>query len=146
MEQSSAEHFILLLEENPEQVLLIQEAFQKDEVSYRVEAIADGIEALDFLHRRGKYTNAERPSLILLNLNLPGRNGREILEELKSSAQLRRIPVVILTESDQEEDILRSYALQGNSYVIKSLDRDRLHQIVQRIKEFWLGIVTLPLE
>jgi len=146
MEQPSAEPFILILEENPEQVLLIQNAFQADEISCRVTAIADGAEALNFLHRREQHHNAERPDLILLNLHLPERNGREILEDLKSSDRLRRIPVVILTDSDDEEDIFNSYALQGNSYVIKSGDSDRLHQIVQRIKGFWLGIVTLPIE
>jgi two-component system, chemotaxis family, response regulator Rcp1 len=146
MEQPLVEHFILVLEENPEQALLIQSAFQEDAVSCRVEVIADGTEALNFLHRRGNYTTAKRPNLILLNLNLPGKNGREILEELKSSVQLRRTPVVILADSDDEEEIFRSYALQGNSYVIKSSERDRLHHIIQRIKEFWLGIVTLPLE
>lgn len=146
MEETPVERFILVIEESPEQIRLIQDAFLQGTFPYRVEAIADGVKAMDFLYRRGEYVNAPRPDLILLDLDLPGKSGREILTELKSNPQLRRIPVVILTLSDHEEDIFKSYALQGNSYVIKSSDRDQLTQTVQRIKEFWLGIVTLPLE
>ncbi|MBD1843860.1 response regulator [Cyanobacteria bacterium FACHB-63] len=138
------ERFILVLEENPEHTLLIQSAFQQD--AFQVEVIADGTSAINFLQRRGEYSEAPRPDLILLDLNLPGKPGQEILTEIKSDPKLRRIPVVILTSSDQEEDVFQSYALQGNSYVIKASDCDRLSQIVQRIKDFWLGIVTLPLE
>jgi chemotaxis family two-component system response regulator Rcp1 len=146
MEETAVERFVLVLEENLEQILLIQNAFGQGEFSYRLQAISDGNQAMDFLYRRGEYTNAPRPDLILLDLNLPGKDGREILTELKTSPQLRRIPVVILTLSDREEDIFSSYEIQGNSYVIKSTDLDRLQQIVRRVQEFWLGIVTLPLE
>lgn len=139
MEQPSAEYFVLAIEDNSEQVELIQNAFQADTVACRVEAIAEKTEALNFLRN-----SAERPDIILLNLS--GEQGRDILTELKSSEHLRRIPVVILTDSTDKEDILSSYMLQGNSYVIKSSDRDRLYETVQRIKAFWLGIVTLPSE
>ncbi|MEP0983469.1 response regulator [Leptolyngbya sp. FACHB-17] len=138
------ERFILVLEENPEHTLLIQSAFQQD--AFQVEVIADGTSAINFLQRRGEYSEAPRPDLILLDLNLPGKSGQEILTELKSDPKLRRIPVVILTSSDREEEIFQSYTLQGNSYVIKASDCDQLSQIIQRIKDFWLGIVTLPLE
>jgi two-component system, chemotaxis family, response regulator Rcp1 len=139
MEEPSAEYFVLVIEDNLEQVELIQNAFQADASLCRVEAIAEKTEVLSFLQN-----GAERPDIILLNLS--GEQGRDILTELKSSEHLRRIPVVILTDSTDEENILSSYTLQGNSYVIKSSDRDRLYEIVQRIKAFWLGIVTLPSE
>ncbi len=145
MEQSPSQPFILVLEENPEQAVLIQNVFREGAVTSRVKTIAESTEALNFIHRRGEYTQAQRPDLILLNLRLKGC-GRKVLEELKSNADLRRIPVIILTDSDDEEDIFRSYLLQGNSYVINPRNGDQLHQVVQRIKEFWLGIVTLPLE
>lgn len=146
MEETAIERFVLVLEGNAEQVLLIQDAFRQGDFPYRLQAISDGNQALDFLYRRGEYANVPRPDLILLDLNLPGKDGREILTELKSNPQLRRIPVVVLTLSDREEDIFRSYEMQGNSYVVKSTDLDRLHQIVRRVQEFWLGIVTLPVE
>lgn len=140
------ERFILVLEENSEQTLLIQTAFQQDGFPCQVEAIANGKTAIDFLHRRGAYTDAPRPDLILLDLNLPEKSGQEVLSELKSDPQFRRIPIVILTFSKQQEDIFQSYALQGNSYVIESSERDQLVETIQRIKDFWLGIVTLPVE
>lgn len=140
------ERFILVLEENPEQTILIQNAFQQDEFPCQVKVIDNGKTAIDFLYRRGEYSNAPRPDLILLDLHLPGKTGYEILTELKSDPQFRRIPIVVLTFSKQEEDVLQSYALQGNSYVIESSEHDQLTQTIQKIKDFWLGIVTLPLE
>lgn len=144
MEQPAAEAFILVVEEQQEQVFLIQNTLRSDPGLCRVEAISDETEALNFLHCRGKYTDAERPNLILLNL--PIEKSRRILEELGSNPQLRRIPIVILNESEAQEDIFNTYALQGNSYIIKPRDLDQLHQVVQRVKDFWLGIVTLPVE
>jgi chemotaxis family two-component system response regulator Rcp1 len=144
LEEDLLERLILVLEENPEQAILIQNVFQQDEVPCRVEAIADGASAIDFLYRRGIYENAPRPDLILLDLDLPGKTGHEVLKELKSDPQFRRIPVIVLTFSEKKEDIFQSYVLQGNSYVIESSERDRLTEIIQRIKDFWLGIVTLP--
>lgn len=146
MEEALVERLILVVESNPDHLHWIQAAFDRSEVRHQLIAMRDGSEALDFLHRRGAYRNAVRPDLILLDLDLPDKDGREILAEIKSSSQLKRIPTVILTLSDRPEDVLTSYSLQGNSYVMKSADLDQLFQIVRRIEEFWLGIVTLPVE
>jgi len=108
--------------------------------------VASSTQAMNFLHRRGEYGEAFRPDLILLDWDLPAGNGEAMLAEIKADPQLRRIPIVVLTLSDSAERILRSYTLQGNCYVIKSLDLDQLFQIVKRIEEFWLEIVTLPIE
>mgnify|MGYP005846954019 CR=1 FL=1 len=146
MENFPVERLILVVEDNPDHVATIQKAFSENASNHRLLAIASGAEALDFLNRRGQYQDAPRPDLILLDLNLPGKDGREILAEIKSNPHLKRIPIIVLTLSDREEDIFRSYSMQGNCYVIKSSDLDQLLHIVRRIEEFWLGIVTLPLE
>ncbi len=146
MEEALVERLILVIENNPDHLQQIQAALDRSEVRHQIVALADGSEALEFLHQRGIYREAVRPDLILLDLDLPGKGGREILIEIKSSSQLKRIPTVILTLSDRQEDVLTSYSLQGNSYVMKSADLDQLFQIVRRIEEFWLGIVTLPVE
>lgn len=144
MEDSPVERLILILQDNPEHTGLIKDALNDKAGRHQIVAIADGMQAMDFLNRRGNYADATRPDLILLDLNLPGKDGRELLAEIKANPQLRRIPIVVLTISANEEDIFRSYALQGNCYVIKSSDLEQLFQIVKRIEEFWLGIVTLP--
>jgi chemotaxis family two-component system response regulator Rcp1 len=146
MEESPTERLILVLEDNPDHVRLIKEALNEHAVRYQIVAIADGVEAMNFLHRRGEYTGDRRPDLILLNLNLPGKDGREILAEIKVDPQLKRIPIVVLAVSASEADIFETYAYQGNCYVIKSCDLDQLFRIVKRIEEFWLEIVTLPIE
>ena len=146
MEDFPAERLILVLEDNPDHTRLIEDAFNENSLRHQIVAIADGLQAMDFLHRRGDYIDAPRPDLVLLDLDLPGKDGRDILAEIKADPQLRRIPIVVLTLSAKEEDIFRSYTLQGNCYVIKSSDRERLFQIVKHIEEFWLGIVTLPVE
>ncbi len=146
MEKSPAERLILLLEDNPDHTRLIKDALNENSFQHQIVAIADGIRAMDFLHRRGDYVDAPRPDLILLDLNLPGKDGRELLAEIKADSRLRRIPIVVLTLSAAEEDIFKSYALQGNCYVIKSTDVEQLYQIVKHIEEFWFGIVTLPVE
>ena len=146
MEESSAERLILVVQDNPDHSRLIEEALNEKTGRYQIIAIADGVEAMDFLHRQGNYADATRPDLILLDLNLPGKDGKELLAEIKADPQLRRIPIVVLTICANEEDIFRSYALQGNCYVIKSSDLEQLFQIVKRIEEFWLEIVTLPVE
>ena len=146
MEESSAERLILVVQDNPDHSRLIEEALNEKTGRYQIIAIADGVEAMDFLHRQGNYADATRPDLILLDLNLPGKDGKELLAEIKADPQLRRIPIVVLTICADEEDIFRSYALQGNCYVIKSSDLEQLFQIVKRIEEFWLEIVTLPVE
>lgn len=112
----------------------------------RLEVVTNGVDAIDFLHHQGNYSDAPRPDLILLDLNLPGKDGLEVLAEIKTHSRLRRIPIVVLTLSDRAEDILTAYSLQGNCYVIKSSDIESLVQLVKRIEEFWLGIVTLPVE
>lgn len=146
MEESPAQRLILVVEDNPEHIHLIKDALTENSGRHQIVAIADGVEAMDFLHRRGSYKEATRPDLILLDLNLQGKDGRELLAEIKADSQLKRIPIVVLTISDHEEDIFQSYALQGNCYVIKSSDLEQLFQLVKRIEEFWLGIVTLPIE
>lgn len=146
MEESPAQRLILVVEDNLEHTHLIKDALTANSGRHQIVAIADGMEAMDFLHRRGKYGDATRPDLILLDLNIPGKDGRELLAEIKANPQLRRIPIVVLTISDHEEDIFQSYALQGNCYVIKSSNLEQLFQLVKRIEQFWLGIVTLPLE
>ncbi len=146
MEASPAKPLILILEENPDHTRLIKEALNHNSGERQIVAIADGIQAMDYLHRRGEYVDAARPDLILLNLNLPGKDGKEILAEIKTDVQLRRIPIVVLTTCASVEDIFTSYALQGNCYVIKSSDLAQLFDLVKRIEEFWLGIVTLPIE
>lgn len=146
MEASPAKLLILVLEGNPDHTRLIEDALNQNSGHRQIVAIADGIQAMDFLHRRGEYGDAPRPNLILLDLNLPGKDGREILAEIKADPQLRRIPIVVLTTCASEEDIFKSYTLQGNCYVIKSSEQAQLFGIVKRIEEFWLGIVTLSLE
>lgn len=146
MEESSPERLILVVQDNPDHSRLIEEALNEKTGRYQIVAIADGVEAMDFLHRQGNYADVTRPDLILLDLNLPGKDGKELLAEIKADPQLRRIPIVVLTICANEEDIFRSYALQGNCYVIKSSDLEQLFQIVKRIEEFWLEIVTLPVE
>ncbi len=146
MEDSPAERLILVVEDNPDHTRLIKDALNENSLQHQIVAIADGTRVMDFLHRRGDYVDASRPDLILLDLDLPGKDGREILAEIKADPQLRRIPIVVLTLSASKEDIFRSYALQGNCYVIKSSDLEHLFQLVKHIEEFWLGIVTLPVE
>jgi len=146
MEESPAERLILVVQDNPEHTDLIKGALNENSGRRKIVAISDGLQALDFLHRRGNYADARRPDLILMDLNLPEKDGRELLAEIKADQQLRRIPIVVLTISANEEDIFRSYELQGNCYVVKSCDLEQLFQLVKRIEEFWLGIVTLPVE
>lgn len=146
MEDSSAALSILVIESNPDHAQLIQEVLSSNSIQHQIVTIADGLEALDFLHQRENYVSAARPDLVLLDLNISGKNGREILSEIKTNPQLKRIPIVVLTTSTEEADIFNSYAQQGNCYVIKSFDANQLFQVVKRIEEFWLGIVTLPVE
>ncbi|MDX2229475.1 MAG: response regulator [Leptolyngbyaceae cyanobacterium bins.349] len=146
MNGQAAERLILVIEDNPQHLSRIEAALRESTVPHRLIAIASGTAALQYLYRRDEFVDAVRPDLILLDFNLPDKDGREILEEIKSNAQLRRIPIVILTMSAEAEDIFNSYSLQGNCYVIKSENLDQLFQVVKRIEEFWLGIVTLPLE
>lgn len=136
---------ILLVEDNPADVRLTQENFKESKLRNNLNVVSDGEEALAFLRREGKFRDAVRPDLIVLDLNLPKKDGREVLAEIKSDDRLKRIPVVILTISDAEEDILKSYDLYANCYITKPLDLDQFGKIVRSIEDFWLTIVKLPM-
>jgi CheY-like chemotaxis protein len=135
---------VLLVEDDPGDVLLIQEAFEFNKVRNTLSIVSDGEEALQFLRREGEHADAPRPDLVLLDLNLPRKDGRQVLAELKSDAALRSIPVVVLTTSEAEEDILRSYDLHANAYVTKPVDFDRFIEVVRQIDEFFVSVVKLP--
>ena len=135
---------ILLVEDNPGDVRLTIEALKEGKVRNRLSVARDGVEALAFLRREGSHTNASRPDLILLDLNLPKKDGREVLAEIKEDPRLRRIPVVVLTTSKAEEDILRTYDLHANCYITKPVDLEQFISVVRSIDDFWLSVVRLP--
>jgi two-component system, chemotaxis family, response regulator Rcp1 len=135
---------ILLVEDNPGDVRLTVEALREAKVHNRLSIVNDGEEAMAFLRRQGKYADAPRPDLILLDLNLPRKDGREVLAEVKSDPELRSIPVVILTTSQAEQDILRSYELHANCYVTKPVDLEQFMIVVRSIENFWLVVAKLP--
>jgi chemotaxis family two-component system response regulator Rcp1 len=135
---------ILLVEDSPGDVDLAREALAGTKIRNTLHVAGDGEEAMAFLHRKGKYANAPRPGLILLDLNLPRKDGRQVLNEIKSNDDLKRIPVVILTISREEEDVLRSYNLHANCYITKPIDLSQFLKVVKSIEEFWLTIVRLP--
>jgi chemotaxis family two-component system response regulator Rcp1 len=137
---------ILIVDPNADHRDIIQRVLQGRPNQYRLVLLRDAGSALDFLYQRGEFTTAVRPHLILLDLNLPDQDGRDLLTEIKADAQLRRIPVIVLTTSDAPADVFRCYAEQGNCYVIKALDQEQLSETIQRIEAFWLEIVTLPQE
>jgi len=135
---------ILLVEDNPGDVQLAREALETGKVRVALHVVVDGVEAMDFLRRRGACAAAVRPDLILLDLNLPRKDGREVLGEIKADADLRRIPVVILTTSKAEEDVLKTYDLHANCYITKPIDFDQFIRVVRSIEDFWLTVVRLP--
>jgi len=135
---------ILLVEDNPGDVRLAQEALKGSKVRNNMFVVGDGVEAMEFLRRQGKYANAPRPDLILLDLNLPRKSGREVLCEIKSDDGLKRIPVVVLTVSRDEQDILNAYDFHANCYIVKPLDFEQFINITKTIEDFWLTIVKLP--
>lgn len=135
---------VLLVEDNPGDVRLTKEAFREGGIANDLHVVTDGIEALDFLHRRNEYESAPRPDVVLLDLNLPGKNGEEVLAEMKSDPGLYRIPVVILTSSKTEEDVVSSYDQNANAYLTKPVDPDEFIKLLQSFEEFWLSIVRLP--
>ncbi|MBN1393488.1 MAG: response regulator [Pirellulales bacterium] len=137
---------ILLVEDSEPDVRLTREALRDAKVRNRLWDVEDGVEALDFLHRRGAHADAPRPDMVLLDLNLPRKDGREVLNEIKSDTDLKRIPVVVLTTSKNEEDVLKSYNLHANCYIAKPVDFNRFMEVVKSIEEFWLTIVSLPPE
>jgi chemotaxis family two-component system response regulator Rcp1 len=135
---------ILLVEDNPADVRLTREALREGKVRNALSVVEDGVEALAYLRQEGTYTNVPRPDMILLDLNLPRKDGREVLEEIKRDPDLRRIPVVVLTVSQAEQDIVRTYDLHANCYIVKPVDLDRFIDVVKAIDEFWFSIVKLP--
>jgi two-component system, chemotaxis family, response regulator Rcp1 len=135
---------ILLVEDNPTDADLTIEAMNDAKLINKVYHVADGVEAMEFLHKKGKYADMPRPGLILLDLNMPRKDGRETLAEIKEDPDLKRIPVVVLTVSSDEQDILKSYNLHANCYVTKPLDLDEFSKAVQGIENFWFCIVKLP--
>jgi CheY-like chemotaxis protein len=135
---------ILLVEDDPGDVLITREAFADNKVRNQLSVVSDGEAAMAFLRREGEFASAPRPDLILLDLNLPRKAGHEVLAEVKSDADLQRIPVVILTTSDAEEDILRSYDLHANAYVTKPVDFERFLNVVRQIDDFFVSVVKLP--
>lgn len=137
---------ILLVEDSPGDVRLTQEVLREAKVLNHLYVVQDGVEAMAFLRREGKFTTAPKPDLILLDLNLPKKDGREVLMDIKSDDTLRRIPVVVLTTSQAEEDIVKTYELHGNCYITKPVDLSQFIRVVKSIEDFWLSIVELPPE
>ena len=135
---------VLLVEDDPGDTLMIREAFEDNKVRNRLTCVTDGVQALEYLRREGEHAGATRPDLILLDLNLPRKDGREVLAEIKADDDLRTIPVVVLTTSQAEEDVLRSYKLHANAYVTKPVDFERFIDVVRQIDNFFVTVVKLP--
>lgn len=135
---------ILLVEDNPGDVRLTEEAFKEGNIANTLHVVDDGVRAMEFLHRQGDYVDSPRPDIILLDLNLPRKNGDEVLEEINDDDDLSCIPVIILTSSKAEEDIVKSYELQANAYLTKPVDPAEFVETVKRFKAFWLDVVRLP--
>jgi chemotaxis family two-component system response regulator Rcp1 len=135
---------ILLVEDNPADVRLTPEALVNGKVQHELHVARDGVEAISFLHRQGPFGQAPRPDLILLDLNLPRKDGREVLAEIKADPDLMSIPVIVLTSSQDEEDILKTYDLHANGYIVKPVDLEQFFTVIRQIKEFWMSIVLLP--
>ena len=135
---------ILLVEDSPGDIRLAQEALKESKIRNKLFVVEDGVEAMAFLRRQGKHAEAPRPDLILLDLNLPRKSGREVLSEIKNDEELKRVPVVVLTVSRDEEDILKSYDNHANCYITKPLDFSQFMEITKSIEQFWLTIVMLP--
>lgn len=135
---------VLLVEDNPGDIRLTQEAFKEGRFLINLSVATDGVQAIDMLNRRGPYSMAPRPDLILLDLNLPKKNGREVLGEIKADDELKRIPVIVMTTSKAAQDIHRVYDLNANCYITKPVELDEFLKVVRSIEDFWLTIVTLP--
>jgi CheY-like chemotaxis protein len=144
LSESRQELHILLVEDDPGDVLMTQEAFEHHKITNPLHVVTDGVAAMEFLRGRGRYADAPRPGLILLDLNLPKMDGREVLAEIKSDDNLRSIPVVVLTTSSAEEDILRSYNTYANAYVTKPVDLLRFMDVVRQIEDFFITVVQHP--
>ena len=135
---------VLLVEDDEGDVLMTREALDEGKVFNRLSVVGDGVEAIAYLRREQPYADATRPDLVLLDLNLPKRDGRQVLEEVKADPDLRRIPIVVLTTSEAEEDVLRSYDLHANAYVTKPVDFDRFVEVIRQIDDFFISVVRLP--
>ena len=135
---------VLLVEDNPGDVRLTKEALKEGKLLNQLTVVGDGVEALSFLRKQGIYADAPQPELILLDLNLPKKDGREVLAEIKADPNLRRIPVVVLTTSSSEEDILKIYDLHANCYITKPVDLEQFMGVVKSIEDFWVSVVKLP--
>lgn len=135
---------VLLVEDDPGDVLMTREAFEDNKVANRLAVVSDGVSALAYLRKEGEHADARTPDLVLLDLNLPRMDGREVLEAMKNDDALRSIPVVVLTTSEAEEDVVRSYSLHANAYVTKPVDFDRFIEVVRQIDEFFVEVVRLP--
>ena len=134
----------MLIEDNPGDVRLTEEALKEGKVINRLSVVPDGVEAIEYLRKRGDYASAATPDLVLLDLNLPKKDGREVLAEVKQDPELRKIPVVVLTTSRDEQDILKSYDLHANCYITKPVDFEQFIRVVRAIEDFWLSVVKLP--
>ena len=137
---------ILLVEDSPTDVLITREAFKEFKIVNALNVVEDGVEALAFLNQQGKYASAPRPDLILLDLNLPRKNGREVLAEIKADPKLKNIPVVVLTTSHSEQDVLQAYDQHANCYIVKPVGFEKFVEAMKSIRQFWLSVVTLPPE
>jgi len=135
---------VLLVEDDPGDVLMTREAFKDNKLANRLSVVSDGVDAMAFLRKEDQYAGSPTPDLVLLDLNLPRMDGREVLAAMKSDPGLRRIPVVVLTTSEAEEDVLRSYSLHANAYVTKPVDFDRFIEVVRKIDDFFVSVVRLP--
>lgn len=135
---------ILLVEDNPGDVRLTQIGFRNAKVLNNLHVVMDGVEAMEFLHRAGRYAASPKPDLVLLDFNLPKKNGREVLSEIKTDEQLKSIPVIVLTISNDEEDILKAYNLHANAYITKPIDLNKFMNVIHSLEDFWLTVVKLP--
>lgn len=135
---------VLLVEDDPGDVLMTREAFEENKVANRLAVVSDGVSAMQYLRKEGEFADAPTPDMVLLDLNLPRMDGREVLAAMKSDDELRRIPVVVLTTSEAEEDVLRSYSLHANAYVTKPVDFQRFIEVVRQIDDFFVSVVRLP--
>ena len=135
---------VLLVEDDPGDVLMTREAFKENKLANRLSVVSDGVDAMAYLRKEGQFADSLRPDLVLLDLNLPRMDGREVLAAMKSDPELRSIPVVVLTTSEAEEDVLRSYSLYANAYVTKPVDFHRFIEVVRQIDDFFVSVVRLP--
>jgi chemotaxis family two-component system response regulator Rcp1 len=135
---------ILLVEDSPTDAMFAREALESSKVCNNLHAVTDGVEAMAFLRREGKYATVPRPDLILLDLNLPKIDGREVLSKIKENERLKVIPVVVLTSSKDEADVLKAYGLHANCYIVKPVDFEKFAEVVKTIESFWFAVVTLP--